>query len=242
MVSVTTASSPVPMLPQPAPRLRRASVGVVESYLPLVWKVARQVASRLPSSVEVEELVGAGTVGLVDAMSRYDESRCDRFEAYAEIRVRGAILDQLREMDWVPRSARAKARRLDDEGRRLQQALGRAPDASELAEALGTTSASVERMRRDVDSAGVVRGQSLDEHAGSREAEPEFLFEQRELRGRLTEALVQLSTRQRHLLDLYYVRQLKLREIGDTLGVSESRVCQLLKEIVARMRLSLLDA
>lgn len=215
----------------------------VAAHLPLVWKVARQVARRLPASIDVAELVGAGTVGLIDALDRYEVARCDRFAGYAEIRIRGAILDQLREMDWMPRSARNKAKRLSATSSALSQKLGRAPDASEIGEALGVDAAAVEKMRRDVLSAE--RAKDVDVDAGdvavSAVASPFERIADREQGARLAAAIAALPERHQQVLSLYYVEDLKLREIGDLLGVTESRVCQVLKDVVARLRTAVID-
>jgi RNA polymerase sigma factor for flagellar operon FliA len=211
----------------------------IEAHLPLVWRVARQVARRLPAAVDAEDLVGAGTLGLIGALGRYEVARCDRFGAYAEFRIRGAILDQLRELDWMPRSLRSRRRRLDEAQSRLHQRLGRAPDAGELAQALGTTAPAVERLRRDVAVADVIVGDAVD--GAVTDETPGDHLEERELRARLARALSSLPARQQHVLGLYYVEHRRLREIGDELGVTESRVCQILRDAVTRLRAALLD-
>lgn len=212
----------------------------MEEHLPLVWKVARQVARRIPAHIDVNELVGAGTLGLAAALERYDASRCDRFAGYAEIRIRGAILDQLREMDSMPRWARTKRKRIDAETNRLQNALGRVPDSSELASALGMTPVQMDQMRVDVDRADVRVGVEFDDCTSSVQG-PEVALERRELRTRLAAAIEKLSPRQQQLLGLYYVDRLKLRELGEIFGVTESRVCQLHAQVVAHLRAAVLD-
>ncbi len=212
----------------------------VSEHLPLVWRVARQIARRLPASVNVAELVGAGTVGLIDAMSRYDLHRCDRFVAYAEIRVRGAILDQLREMDWMPRSARTKRKQLDATQSALQSKLRRAPDVAEVARALGTSIDGFERMRREVHQADIVRDVDAETVADSRVG-PDRALEHRELRARLIAAIGALPERHQQILSLYYVDDLKLREIGELLGITESRVCQVRHDIIVRLRAAVTD-
>lgn len=215
----------------------------VEAHLPLVWRVARQMARRLPSTIEAEDLVGAGTLGLIGALSRYETGRCDRFSAYAEFRIRGAILDQLREMDWMPRSLRTKRKRMEAAKAKLVQTLGRAPDASELATALGTTSDTVERIRRDVEAADVVCTDAVNNDViiDDGGATPGSVLEDRELRARLARALDLLPERQQQVVRMYYVDQMRLREIGALLHVTESRVCQILREAVSRLRSELVD-
>ena len=137
------STPPTSLSPASVSGERRRRVDPLEPYLPLVWKVARQVARRLPAHVEVAELIGAGTIGLVSAMERYEPALCDRFAGYAEIRIRGAIIDQLREMDWMPRSARTKRKRLDSASAQLQHSLGRSPDTSEIARAMGLSAEQV---------------------------------------------------------------------------------------------------
>lgn len=212
VVAAVASSLPLPVSP--------TSASVAE-HLPLVWRVARQVARRLPSTIDAEDLVGAGTLGLIGALGRYEEARCDRFSAYAEFRIRGAILDQLREMDWMPRSLRTKRKKLDEARARLQQSLGRAPDASELAAALGTTREGVERIRRDVAFAEVVHGDAAEDVAA--DATPGAALEERELRARLARAMAALPERQQQVLAMYYVDQLRLREIGAPAAVTRGR-------------------
>ncbi len=213
----------------------------VASWLPLVWKVARSVARRLPSHIEVDELVGAGTIGLMDALTRYDASRCDRFAGYAEIRIRGAILDQLREADWMPRTARRAARRLDETTARVGHRLGAVPAAADVAEELGVSVADYERLRRVVHQASVVHDVDLDLQAGASVDAVNTLVV-REQRDRLAAAIGALPERQQQLLSLYYVEGLKLKEIGVIVGVTESRVCQILRSIVSTLRTVVVDA
>jgi RNA polymerase sigma factor for flagellar operon FliA len=208
-----------------------------QAHLALVWRVARQVARRLPSSVGVEELVGAGTMGLMGALSRYEETRSGQFSSYAEIRIRGAILDQLREMDWMPRSVRSKRKQLDAVRLSLQQNLGRPPNLDEIADALGIAREAAEHLRTLTEDIDLIAFEA--DHEPPDEAlfsQPGFLLEERELRRRVAGALAALPARFQEVVRLYYVEQKRQREIGEMLGVSESRVCQILREAVCRLR------
>lgn len=212
----------------------------VTTHLPLVWRVARQVARRLPAGIEAPDLVGAGTLGLLNALSRYEVKRGERFDAYAEFRIRGAILDQLREMDWKPRSLRSKRRKLDDAETRLQHLLGRLPAREELAAALGVNHDGLERLRRAAAATDVVLDIFVDFVADERT--PGTALEMRERRARLARALDALPRRQQQVVQLYYVEQKRLRAIGEQLQVTESRVCQILRSAVERLRIDLADA
>ncbi len=228
-----SASTPVPTSGTP-------STADVAAWLPLVWKVARSVARRLPSHIEVQELIGAGTMGLLDAIGRYDAARCDRFAGYAEIRIRGAILDQLREMDWMPRTARRTARRLEETTARVGHQLGVTPAAADVASALGVTVADYERLRRLVHQASVVHDVDLEQAADDRAGAVTTMV-LREQRERLAAAIADLPARHQQLLSLYYVDGLKLKEIGVLFSVTESRICQLLRGVVSTLRTVVTD-
>lgn len=174
----------------------------VLQYLPLVERVAKRVARRLPCSVSLDDLVGAGSVGLIEAVKRFDPERAPSFAAYAELRIRGAILDHLRAVDWLPRSMRASVKRGESE------------------------SAVV-----SVDD----RSDGFDGFAASSPS-PSMAFEARERQTRLAAAIAALPARTRRVLALYYIDELTLKEVGEVLGVTESRACQLHGEAVMRLR------
>ena len=187
------------------------------------------------------DLVSAGTLGLLDAVAKYNPARCDRFSAYAEIRIRGAILDELRAMDWVPRSVRHKGHRLDDALNRLSQQLGRVPEGDEVARYLGVSNETYQQICRDVRTTGVVSaedgdGDGLARFAAESRREPDAEVEHKQMRARLAQALTDLPERERQVLSLYYVEELKLKEIGEIFGVTESRVCQIHAAAVLRLR------
>ena len=213
----------------------------VEDFLPLVRKVAERMARRLPSVVDLGDLMAAGTMGLIDAAAKYDFSRCDRFAGYAEFRIRGAILDELRAMDWVPRSVRSKGHALSDANRTLQQANGETPDTTAVAEYLGVTEQQVFDMEREVNHVNVVGVDdvSIDGFArfsAADEVSPHQEFSAAQMRERLAVAVTELPERERQVLSLYYIEDLRLKEIGDIFGVTESRICQIHARAVKRLR------
>jgi len=178
----------------------------VTQYLPLVERVARRMARRLPCNIALDDLVGAGSLGLIDAVRRFDPARATSFTAYAELRIRGAILDHLRALDWLPRGVRASVKR-------------------------GESDSAVV----SVDDAA---GLGFDGFAASQPS-PRSLVEYRQRRASLAAAIASLPERARRVLGLYYVNDLTLREIGEVLGVTESRVCQLHAEAVVHLKQTL---
>jgi RNA polymerase sigma factor for flagellar operon FliA len=213
----------------------------IQEYIPLVRRVAERMARRLPSVVDIGDLISAGTLGLLDAAEKYDEERCDRFAGYAEIRIRGAILDELRAMDWVPRSVRSKGHQLHDAKSNLRQNLGRAPETEEVAEYLGVTAKQVNDMALDVSRIVVVVVEDVivggfvwfvaDETSVS-----EFEVDKVEMRICVARAITQLPERERQVLSLYYIEELRLKEIGEIFCVTESRICQIHARAVKRLR------
>lgn len=183
--------------------LQQTDRATVVQFLPLVERVAKRVARRLPRSVPLDDLVGAGSLGLIDAVKRFDPARAPSFSAYAELRIRGAILDHLRALDWLPRSMRASVKRGES-------------DAAVIA----------------IDDRA---GPGCDGFAANQPSAPTML-EQREVRERLSAAIAALPERTRRVLALYYVDELTLKEVGQVLGVTESRACQLHGEAVLRLK------
>ncbi len=211
----------------------------VDEHLPLVRRVAKKIARRLPSVVDLDDLVGAGTIGLMDAAQRFDAGRAETFPAYAEIRIRGAILDHLRAMDWLPRSVRARNRRLDEADRKLKHTLGHAPDSSELAGYLGVSARSVGGVA-GVVSVEDLREDGFDSFDGETPT-PNQALELRERKQRLTAAIARLPLRTRQLLSLYYVEELTLKQIGMIFQITESRACQLHGQAIIKLRAELVD-
>ncbi|MEW6754759.1 MAG: FliA/WhiG family RNA polymerase sigma factor [Candidatus Latescibacterota bacterium] len=226
--------------------------GQLVEYLPLVKYIAGRLAVGLPRSVEMDDLINAGVVGLIEAHHHFDAAKGVKFETYASLRIRGAILDELRGMDWVPRSTRARAREIERVIARLEGDLGRSPTEVELAEGLGVTLGEYYVMIDDVSSATLL---SLDELTyGDDEDKPVALvdtvrsqnqpsalanLEREEMRDLLAESLGELSEQERLVVALYYYEELTLKEIGQVLELSESRVSQLHTKAVLSLRAKL---
>jgi len=215
---------------------------LILKYLPMVRKVAYRMVSRFPSCVDVDDMVSIGMFGLIEAVERFQDDRSASFAAFARIRVQGAILDELRKSDIVPRSVRDRADRLARAREQLTRDLGRAPTERELARALGVTE---ERLRALIDGSTIRNMVSLedgadDEHAlGDAIADdadtPDVAYEKARVREEIRSCLEVLSPRQRTVVELHYFRDLNFKEIGVILDVTESRVSQIhtrVKEIV----------
>lgn len=218
---------------------------LVQRFAPLVKRIAFHLMSRLPASVQVDDLVQNGMIGLLEAIDRFEAGLGAQFETYATQRVRGAMLDGLRENDWLPRSLRREMRRVEAAIHMLEQAAGRPPTEQELADVLAMPLADYQRMLQDArghhlvyfeDLSGDGDESFLDRHVGDEETDPARLFEDIDLRRRLVDAIGELPEREQLMMGLYYEQDLNLREIGEVMGVTESRVCQLHSQAVARLR------
>lgn len=223
-------------------------------YAPLVKYVAGRLGAGLPQSVEQADLVSNGMFGLMDALDKFDPAREVKFETYAIPRIRGAILDELRAMDWVPRSIRFKAREVDKAHTQLEAKLGRAPSDAEVAEQLGL---DLEELHEVITQISLVSVMALEEVVGSDEkgeqrslldtladaagSDPTAALEGHEMRGLLSAAINSLTEREKIVITLYYFEGLTLSEIGDILGVTESRICQIHTKAVGSLRNNLVD-
>jgi RNA polymerase sigma factor for flagellar operon FliA len=240
-----------PMLPQPA-----ASSGatvdreqMLLEHLPTVRYIARRIHERLPQHVELDDLVSAGVVGLIDAASKFDHSKKVQFKSYAQFRIRGAILDSLRTLDWSPRELRRKGRAVEEAIRAVTHRLGRAPAEQDIAAEMGLELAEYQQLLGDlkgleIGSLHVERSEdSGDEELayipGAPEDDPLFRCLQSEMRERLAAAIEGLPEKERLVLTLYHYETLTMKEIGHMLGVVESRVSQIHSSAVLRLRTAL---
>ncbi len=219
--------------------------GLVEAYAPLVKRIAYHLMAKLPASVQVDDIIQNGMLGLLDAINRYEDGMGAQFETYAVQRVRGAMLDGLRDNDWLPRSLRRDMRRIEQAVHCLEQQYGRQPTETELAASLDMSLADYQHMLQEARGHQLVyfedftdgEGEDyLERHLGEHESNPLELIEDADMRATLVRAIEELPEREKLVMALYYDEELNLREIGEVLGVSESRVCQLHSQAVARLR------
>lgn len=219
--------------------------GWVEQYAPLVKRIAHHIMAKLPASVEVDDIIQAGMMGLMDAVSRYEETQGAQFETYAAQRIRGAMLDELRSCDWLPRGIRKNMRTIEKAMHSLEQQLGRQPSEQEIARHMEMPLPDYQQMLQEARGHQLVYYEDysdgddehfLDRHAGHSHPSPLENLVDEDMRERLVAAIEDLPEREKLMMGLYYEQDLNLREIGEILGVSESRVCQLHTQAVARLR------
>ena len=223
--------------------------GWAKQYAPLVRRLAHQMIARLPANVELDDLIQAGMMGLMDAVGRFEESQGVAFEAYAASRIRGAMLDELRAGDWLPRSARKSQRDIENAVHRVEGRLKRAPTEVEIARELAVPVAEYQEMLNDARGAQLVYFDDLgrdgddedylERHVADAGADPSGILRDARFRGALVAAIDELPEREKLLMSLYYDEDMNLKEIGAVLGVTESRVCQLHSQAVARLRAKL---
>ncbi len=223
-------------------------------YAPLVKYVASRVATGLPASVDQADLVSYGMFGLIDALEKFDLSRGIKFETYAIPRIKGAIIDELRAMDWVPRSVRFKAREIEKAYADVEAMVKRSPTEQEVADRLGVSVPELHEVISQISfvsvlalgellSVGNDRGEqiSLIDTLADKSIDPTTGLESQETRGLLAAAINSLSEREKIVVTLYYFEGLTLAEIGDILGVTESRVCQIHTKAVGQLRLQFVE-
>jgi RNA polymerase sigma factor for flagellar operon FliA len=223
---------------------------LIVQYSPLAKYVAGRVAVGLPRSIEYADLVSYGMFGLIDAIEKFDADRGVKFETYAIPRIRGAVIDELRSIDWVPRSVRAKARAVEEAYAALESRLGRSPADAEVAIEMGISENELQDILSTISLTGVAAlddvisgsvdgggdAPTLGDVLADKGDDPGTLYEDRETKRALVAAIGSLEERDKLVLALYYYEGLTLAEIGKVIGVTESRVCQIHTKLVLRLR------
>jgi RNA polymerase sigma factor FliA len=223
---------------------------LILTYAPLVKYVAGRLGSGLPAHVDEGDLVSYGLLGLIGAIERYDPDRDVKFETYAIARIKGSIIDELRAMDWVPRSVRSRAREIERAIADLESKLGRAPNDEEIAGKLGLSQEELDDSLSEISRSSIsaldelwtVQGSSGDQVAlidtieDTHGPEPQSALDQSEVKEMIADAISRLPEREKLVITLYYYEELTLREIGEVLGVTESRVSQLHTKAILRLK------
>lgn len=221
----------------------------LSQYAPLVKKLAHHLLAKLPANVELDDMIQAGMIGLMDAISRFEESQGTQFETYANQRIRGAMLDELRANDWLPRSVRKSQRRIESAVHKLQQRLSRAPSENEIARELGMGLSEYQSLLLDAKGAQLFYLEDLggsedsddylERHLPDTISDPVERLRDKRFKAALASSIDDLPEREKLLMSLYYEKDLNFREIAAVMGVTESRVCQLHSQAVARLRVKL---
>ena len=231
------------------PKGRLDNDSMLKQYSPLVRRLAHQMIAKLPANVEVDDLIQVGMIGLNDALSRFDAAQGVQFETFATQRIRGAMLDELRGSDWMSRGNRRQQRSIESAVHKLEQKLGRAPTEGEIAAEMGTTLAEYQELLSKVRGTQLVYLEDmsgddgdddyLDRHVADEDVNPLALLQDRRMREALVEAIKNLPEREQYVMSMYYEHDMNLKEIAAVLGVTESRVCQLHSQSIARLRVKL---
>ncbi len=224
---------------------------IIVEYAPLIKYIAQKIASRLPSNIELDDLISCGVIGLMDAIEKFDPTRDNKFKTYAEFRIRGSILDELRAQDWVPRSVREKAKLVERAMQKLERELGRPPQDEEMCKELQVTQDEYHELLNKAKSVSLL---NIDDSATfnrgdrrlmmgllekRRSSNPFSAVNYKRAQERIKDGIKSLPEKQRLVLSLYYYEDLNLKEIGQVLDVTESRVSQLHTQAVLRLRIKL---
>jgi RNA polymerase sigma factor for flagellar operon FliA len=220
---------------------------LIKQYQPLVRKLAHYMMAKLPPSVEVDDLIQVGLIGLADALSRYEASQGVQFETFATQRIRGAMLDELRGNDWMSRGSRKSQKDIETTMRRLEHRLGRSPIESEIAAEMGLTLSDYQSLLSKVRGTQLVYLEDmarnnedddnfLDRHVADSDADPLNMLRDQRLRESLVAAIKGLPEREQYIMSMYYEQDMNLKEIAAVLDVTESRICQLHSQSIARLR------
>jgi RNA polymerase sigma factor for flagellar operon FliA len=216
---------------------------IVLEHLPLVKAIAIRVHENLPVHVDLDDLIHAGVLGLFDAVVKYDASKNVAFHSYAKHRIKGAILDSLRQLDWASRDLRKRQKQVDLTTRNLCAKLGRAPSEGEVAQEMGLTMERWRRMLMELRTVGLVSASSnpdqerdrTQEFAAKPDFQPDHMCQRRQLQVTLAHAIETLPERYQKVVCLYYTREMTMKEIGEVMGVNESRVSQIHKTALKKM-------
>ncbi len=226
----------------------RVKQKIIVEYAPLVKFIAQRIASRLPANVELDDLISCGVIGLMDAIEKFDSTRQNKFKTYAEFRIRGSILDELRAQDWIPRSVRDKAKILDRAAAKIENQYGRSATEQEMCKELNVSLEEYHSLLNQTQSVSVLNiddsnlfkkcdkksMRSLTENRNG--TNPFISINAKDISGKLKDGIKLLPEKQRLVLSLYYYEDLNLKEIGQVLGVTESRVSQLHTQAMIRLR------
>jgi RNA polymerase sigma factor for flagellar operon FliA len=218
----------------------------IRQYAPMVRRMAHHLLARLPASVELDDVIQAGMIGLMDAVARYEDTHGAQFETYAAQRIRGAMLDSLRAHDWLPRGIRRAQRRIDAAMQALEHRLGRLPTESEIARELGLSLQQYRHLLQEARGTQIVfyedlsdgdeGGNFVERNAPDPALDPLERLQDKNFRKALVAAIERLPEREAMVMGMYYEREMNLREIAEVMGVTESRVCQLHSQAIARLR------
>ena len=222
----------------------------LKQYSPLVRRLAHQMIAKLPANVELDDMIQAGMIGLNDALGRFDAAQGVMFETFATQRIRGAMLDELRGGDWMSRGNRKQQRQIEAAMHKLEQQFGRAPAESEIAASMGLSLTDYQEMLgkvrgtqllylEDLGGGGEGENDYLDRHVADEAANPLAMLQDRRMREALVEAIKLLPEREQYVMSMYYEHDMNLKEIAAVIGVTESRVCQLHSQSIARLRVKL---
>ena len=221
------------------------SNALLKQYGPLVRRLAHQMIAKLPANIELDDLIQVGMIGLNDALSRFDANQGVQFETFATQRIRGAMLDELRGGDWMSRGDRRHQRAIESAVHKLEQKLQRAPNESEIADEMGMMLADYQELLGKVrgtqlfyleDLSGEDGDDFLDRHVADEGANPLDMLEDQRMRQALVDAIGRLPEREQQVMSMYYEHDMNLKEIAAVLGVTESRICQLHSQSIARLR------
>lgn len=220
---------------------------LIRQYSPLVRRLAHHMMAKLPPSIQVDDLIQVGLIGLTEALTRYEASQGVQFETFASQRIRGAMLDELRENDWMSRGSRKSQKEIESALHRLEHRLGRSPSESEIAAELGLSLPDYQSLLTKVQGTQLVYLEDmtgggdgddsfLDRHMTDTDVDPLELLRNQRLRESLVEAIKKLPEREQYVMSMYYEKDMNLKEIAAVLGITESRVCQLHGQSIARLR------